>query len=194
MMRIITGKAKGVRLATLPGDAVRPTTEMAKEGIFSAIQFDLAGKSFLDLFAGSGQMGLEAISRGAERCTFVDCSEDSLSVVRKNIEKTGFSLQSKVIRSEYGEFIKAASKRGQSFDYIFADPPYDKDLGPELVKRIIRGGLVNPGGLLMVEGANDVLESSKIPQEVLDQIDSIKQYKFSKCYVYFVRLKGEAEE
>ena len=82
MMRIITGKAKGVRLATLPGDAVRPTTEMAKEGVFSAIQFDLAGKSFLDVFAGSGQMGLEAISRGASSCTFVDSSEDSLKVVR----------------------------------------------------------------------------------------------------------------
>ena len=84
-MRIITGKAKGVRLATLPGDAVRPTTEMAKEGIFSAIQFDLQNKTFLDLFAGSGQMGLEAVSRGASYATFVDCSEDSLKVVRKNI-------------------------------------------------------------------------------------------------------------
>ena len=89
MMRIITGKAKGVRLATLDGDAVRPTTEMTKEGVFSAIQFDLADKSFLDLFAGSGQMGLEAISRGASSCTFVDCSEDSLKVLRKNIEKYG---------------------------------------------------------------------------------------------------------
>ncbi|MBR3836515.1 MAG: 16S rRNA (guanine(966)-N(2))-methyltransferase RsmD [Clostridia bacterium] len=193
MMRIITGKAKGVRLYTLPGDAVRPTTEMAKEGIFSAIQFDLAGKTFLDLFAGSGQMGLEAISRGATSCTFVDCSEDSLKAVRKNIEKTGFSAQSRVIRSEYGEYIKAASKKGQSFDYIFCDPPYDKDLTAELIKRILRGGLLKPGGLLMVEGANDTLQEDKIPEAVMETVESIKQYKFSKCYVYFVRTKGQAE-
>jgi len=194
MMRIITGKAKGIRLATLPGEAVRPTTEMAKEGVFSVIQFDLAGKTFLDLFAGSGQMGLEAISRGALHSTFVDCSEDSLNVVRKNVEKTGFSLQSRLVRSEYGEYIKSASKRGQSFDFVFADPPYDKDLGPELVKRILRAGLVKPGGLLMVETANDTLSMEKIPQEVTERIASVRQYKFSKCYVYFVRLKKEEEK
>ncbi len=194
MMRIITGTAKGVRLYTLPGDAVRPTTEMAKEGIFSAIQFDLAGKTFLDLFAGSGQMGLEAISRGAASCTFVDCSEDSLKIVRKNIEKTGFTAKSRVLRSEYGEYIKSASKRGQSFDYIFCDPPYEKDLSAELVKRIVRGGLIRPGGLLMVESANPDLEENKIPDAVKKQIKSIKLYQFSKCFVHFVRIKNEEEK
>ncbi len=191
MMRIITGKAKGVRLATLAGDAVRPTTEMAKEGIFSAIQFDLAEKSFLDLFAGSGQMGLEAISRGAKSATFVDCSEDSLKVVRKNIEKTRFSLQAKVIRSEYGEFIKGAGKRGLKFDFIFADPPYEKDLTAELVKRIFRADLLNEGGLLMVETAAESFDEAKIPEEVKNQIEAVKQYKFSKCFVYFVWKKRQ---
>ncbi len=194
MMRIITGKAKGVRLATLPGDAVRPTTEMAKEGVFSAIQFDLAGKSFLDLFAGSGQMGLEAISRGASFCTFVDSSEDSLKVVRRNIEKTGFSSQSKVLRSEYGEFIKSSSKRGLFFDYIYCDPPYDKDLTAELIKRILKAGLLIPGGLLMVEGDQGEIDMAKIPESVMNTVESIKKYKFSKCYVYFVRTKKEAAE
>lgn len=194
MMRIITGSAKGVRLYTLPGDAVRPTTEMAKEGIFSAIQFDLAGKSFLDMFAGSGQMGLEAISRGAGSCTFVDCSEDSLKIVRKNIEKTGFSEKTRVLRSEYGEYIKSAAKRGQKFDYVFCDPPYEKDLSSELIKRILRAGLVNPGGLLMLESANPDLEEDKIPDSVKDMIESIKLYKFSKCFVHFVRVKKEGVE
>ncbi len=194
MMRIITGKAKGVRLFTLPGDAVRPTTEMAKEGIFSAIQFEIAGKSFLDLFAGSGQMGLEAISRGAKEASFVDCSDDSLKIVRKNIEKTGFTSQSKVIRSEYGEFIKAAGKRAQRYDFIFADPPYDKDIAPELVKRILRASLLSPGGLLMLENAVAELCLDKLSDELTEQIESIKNYKFSKSYVHFVRLKGGMEE
>ncbi len=192
-MRIITGKAKGVRLNTLPGDAVRPTTEMAKEGIFSAIQFDLAEKSFLDLFAGSGQMGLEAISRGAKNATFVDCSDDSLKVVRKNIEKTGFASQAKVIRSEYGEFIKSAGKKGMKFDFIFADPPYEKDLTPELIKRLIRADLVKPGGLMMLETAADAPDFEKVPEGVREKIESIKQYKFSKCYVYFIKMKEDAE-
>lgn len=191
MMRIITGKAKGVRLATLAGDSVRPTTEMAKEGIFSAIQFDLAEKSFLDLFAGSGQMGLEALSRGAKSATFVDASEDSIKIIRKNVEKTGMNLQSKVIRSEYGEFIKSAGKRGMKFDFIFADPPYEKDLTPELIKRLVKAELVNPGGLMMLETAADSLDESKIPEGVRERIEGIKQYKFSKCYVYFIKMKEE---
>lgn len=189
-MRIITGSAKGTRLISPVGDAVRPTTEMAKEGVFSAIQFDLEGRTFLDLFAGSGQMGLEAVSRGAMEATFVDCSEDSLKVVRKNVEKTGLSARCRVIRSEYGEFIKSASKRGQSYDFIYADAPYGKDLAPELLKRLVRGGLAKPGGLMMLETDRDELDTSSVPAEVLEQVESIKRYKFSKCVVFFVRMKG----
>ena len=187
-MRIITGKAKGTKLATLPGDQVRPTTEFAKEGVFSAIQFDLDGAEFLDLFAGSGQMGLEALSRGAKSATFVDAGEASLAIIRKNADRTGLATQCKVIRGEYGEFIKSASKRELSFDYIFADPPYEKDLTAELVKRIVKAGLIRPGGLLMIESAAAAFDESKIPEGVLEKIESVKSYKYSKSYVYFVRI------
>lgn len=193
MMRIITGVAKGTRLATLPGDAVRPTTEMTKEGVFSAIQFDLAGRSFLDLFCGSGQMGLEAISRGANFCTFVDSSEESIAVARKNAQKTKLEPKTRFMRAEYGEFIKAASKKALRFDYIYADPPFEKELGAELIKRVIRAGILAPGGLLMIESASPSPDGSKIPEGVLEQIASLKIYKFSRCYVYFVRRKGEEE-
>ena len=168
---------------------MRPTTEMAKEGVFSAIQFDLEGRTFLDLFAGSGQMGLEALSRGARESTFVDCGEESLKIVRKNAEKTKLADRCRIVRSEYGEYIKAASKRGASFDFVYADPPYGKDLAPELMKRVIRGGLVKPGGVLMLETDRPELDTSAVPGEVLEQVESVKQYKFSKCFVYFVRLK-----
>ncbi len=189
-MRIITGSARGTRLFSPVGDEVRPTTEMAKEGVFSAIQFDLEGRTFLDLFAGSGQMGLEALSRGAREATFVDCSEDSLKILRKNAEKTKLNDRCRVIRSEYGEYIKSASRRGQAFDFVYADPPYGKDLAPELMKRIIRSDLVKPGGVLMLETDRSKLDTSSVPEEVLDRVESVKQYKFSRCYVYFVRLKG----
>ncbi len=190
-MRIITGSARGTRLYSPVGDDVRPTTEMTKEGVFSAIQFDLEGRTFLDLFAGSGQMGLEALSRGAREATFVDCSEDSLKILRKNTEKTKLADRSRVIRSEYGEFIKSASRRGQSFDFAYVDPPYGKDLGPELVKRVLRAGLIKPGGILMVETDREELDTASIPAEVMEQIEGIKRYKFSKCFVFFVRVKRE---
>lgn len=188
-MRIITGRAKGVRLETLPGDRVRPTTEMTKEGVFSVIQFDLADATFLDLFAGSGQMGLEAVSRGAKSAVFVDCSEESLATVRKNVEKTGFRKECRLVRSEYGEYIKAAGKKNESFDFIFADAPYEKDLGAELVKRLARAGIAREGTVLMIENDREKLEEEKIPPEVIEKIASIKVYKFSKCYVHFVRFK-----
>ena len=191
-MRIITGCAKGVRLYSPVGDDVRPTTEMAKEGVFSAIQFDLEGRTFLDLFAGSGQMGLEAVSRGAREATFVDCSEDSLKILRKNVEKTKLGDRCRVIRSEYGEYIKSAKRRGQSFDFVYADAPYGKDLAPELMKRVIRADLVKAGGVLMLETDRDELDTSAVPAEVLDRVEKVKRYKFGRCFVFFVHLKGEA--
>ena len=87
-MRIITGIAKGTKLITLEGDATRPTSERAKEALFSMIQFEIEGRRVLDLFAGSGQLGLEALSRGAEFCMFTDFSAEAIGIVRKNIEKT----------------------------------------------------------------------------------------------------------
>ena len=87
-MRIITGTARGTRLETLPGDATRPTAERVKEALFSMIQFDIEGRRVLDLFAGSGQLGLEALSRGAAKATFVDSNRDALNVIKRNAQKT----------------------------------------------------------------------------------------------------------
>ena len=91
MMRIITGKARGIKLATLEGENTRPTSERAKEAVFSMLQFEIEGRAVLDLFAGSGQMGLEAVSRGAESAVFVDKSKDAIAIIGKNIEKTKLS-------------------------------------------------------------------------------------------------------
>ena len=93
MMRIITGRARGVKLATLEGDNTRPTSERAKEAVFSMLQFDIEGREVLDLFAGSGQMGREAVSRGAASAVFVDKSRDAMAIIGKNIEKTGLNVK-----------------------------------------------------------------------------------------------------
>ena len=124
-MRIITGSAKGVSLLTLEGDATRPTSARAKEALFSMLQFDIEGRRVLDLFGGSGQLGLEAHSRGAAACTFVDAAPEAVAVIRKNIEKTGFADRARVQNTDYRNFLRKCAADG--FDLVFLDPPYASD-------------------------------------------------------------------
>jgi len=124
-MRVITGTARGKRLMTLEGNDVRPTSDKVKEGIFSAIQFDIEGRKVLDLFAGSGQLGIEALSRGAEKAVFVDASSNSLRVVNQNIQSVGFSDRSEVYAGDAVSFLLRSS---DTFDIVFIDPPYATDL------------------------------------------------------------------
>ena len=121
-MRVITGTKRGIRLETLQGEAVRPTLEKTKEAVFSAIQFDIEGRRILDLFAGSGQLGIEALSRGAEKAVFIDSSAESIEVVKRNIEKTGLEKQSVICRADALSFIKTTK---EVFDIAFLDPPYN---------------------------------------------------------------------
>lgn len=129
-MRVITGEARGRRLETLQGDSVRPTTEKVKEAIFSAIQFDIQGRTFLDLFAGSGQMGIEALSRGAKSATFVDASMKSINIVRKNLNTVGFYDRAKVLHTDSVGYIQTVS---EPFDIVFLDPPYGNGLMQEVL-------------------------------------------------------------
>ena len=124
-MRVITGIARGKKLITLEGLDVRPTTEMVKEAIFSSIHFDLPEASVLDLFAGSGQLGIEAISRGAKHCVFVAKSKSSVDIIKKNIEACGFNAQTRVLNMDSIEYLSVA-KTG--IDIAILDPPYRQGL------------------------------------------------------------------
>lgn len=125
-MRVITGTAKGIRLRTLEGLDVRPTTDRVKEGMFSSIHFDIPGASVLDLFAGSGQLGIEALSRGAAEAFFVDASESSLRIVRENLQKTRLTDYARLQKMEAEQFIHSCPD--ERFDIIFLDPPYRKGI------------------------------------------------------------------
>ena len=143
-MRVITGSARGRRLITVEGtDLVRPTTDRVKEAIFSAIQFEIEGRTALDLFAGSGQLGIEAPSRGAAECWFADNSAQSISVVRKNTEHTGFSERSHIVNMPFSAFLKSARTE---FDIAFLDPPYERGLIqkalPLLIPKMSGGGVI----------------------------------------------------
>ena len=152
-MRVITGTARGRKLRTLAGDEVRPTADSVKEAMFSIIQFDIEGRSVLDLFSGSGQLGIEALSRGARICTFVDAAKPSIEVTRANVETCGFGERANIILSDALTFLKRAQGRGQRYDIALLDPPYATDLLDKALPEL--ANVMNTGGVILCEAPSD---------------------------------------
>lgn len=143
-MRVITGKARGRRLVTVEGtEVVRPTTDGVKEAIFSAVQFEIEGRTVLDLFAGSGQLGIEALSRGAKECYFVDSAAVSIKAVRENLKTTGLEQEARVVNMPFGAFLKSTRA---TFDIALLDPPYNYKIIqkalPQLVEKMSENGVI----------------------------------------------------
>lgn len=183
-MRVITGIAKGKRLVTAEGLDVRPTPEKVKEGIFSSIQFDLEGRRVLDLFGGCGQLGIEALSRGAEYALFVDVSPVSVKNITKNIETTGFENCSKVIRGDFAAVLMGLEEK---FDFAFLDPPYAENILPKAIKLV--GGKMNEFGKIFCEHPNDVV----LPEEI-DDFAIKKVFSYGKIRVSVYERKCEQNE
>lgn len=176
MMRIITGKAKGVRLETLEGINTRPTAERAKEAVFSMIQFEIEGRRVLDLFAGSGQMGLEALSRGAVEAVLVDHAKAAAEVIKKNLLKTKLD-GAKVVCSDSLEYLRSARRaKEDKFDIVFIDPPYAEKLIPKSLSLLLDARLLKRTSLIVCEsGANeDVFGSDKALEAHFDVLRSTK--------------------
>jgi len=149
-MRIITGKARGVRLDTLEGLNTRPTSERSKEAIFSMLQFEIAGKVVLDLFAGSGQMGLEALSRGAKRAYLIDCGKPAYEIIKKNIQKSRLNEGAVALCEESLSFLKRQNG-AERFDIVFIDPPYASTLIDEALSILYKKELVKPSSYIVCE-------------------------------------------
>ena len=145
-MRIISGTARGRKLKTLEGTDTRPTAERVKEALFSILQFDLEGRRVLDLFAGSGQLGLEALSRGALVCTFVEQRADAAAIVRENLKASGLSAQGQVLCQEALSYITRTRDR---FDLVLLDPPYQSGLMLPALEAAAAASA--PGGIIACE-------------------------------------------
>lgn len=158
MMRIITGSARGTKLRTLEGEATRPTTERVKEALFSMIQFELEDARVLDLFAGSGQLGLEALSRGAEHAIFTDVSPQATEIVKANARKTRLFEKCRVLTMDYKDFTRTAAGK-YKFDFIFLDPPYALKILPDVLMRIKEADILADNGMIVCESEDDDLLS-----------------------------------
>lgn len=172
-MRVITGEARGRRLVTLEGDDVRPTTDKVKEGIFNIIQFDIPEANVLDLFAGSGQLGIEAISRGAKHCCFVDASKRSLDVVKENLKACGFEKRASTF---LGDSISYITLSHDTFDIVFLDPPYRKQLIDKALP--ILASKVSDGGIIVCETSIE----EELP-ETAGEFALAREYKYGKIKI-----------
>ena len=147
-MRVITGKARGVQLKTPDGMQTRPTTDRVKEALFSIINFDLPGAQVLDLFGGTGQLGIEALSRGAKSAVFVDQSEQACKLIRENLKRTKLESDGRVIRADYLDYLKRCK---ETFDIVFLDPPYAEVFLENALKRITEIDILRSGGIIVAE-------------------------------------------
>jgi len=209
-MRIITGIARGAVLTTLEGENTRPTGERAKEALFSMIQFDIEGRRALDLFAGSGQLGLEAVSRGAVSCVFIDEAREAVEVILANAKKTHLFDKCRISTGSYATYLKNAAGR-EEFDLIFLDPPYASDYIAEALKLISEGGLLRAGGRIVCESDNGTAPVKKKDQKseeynngkVMEQVfggdeELASKYNVVKTALYgrsrITLLEGKSEE
>ena len=189
MVRIITGTKKGKKLITLEGDATRPTSERIKGAIFSSIQFDIENRRVLDLFAGSGQLGFEALSRGAESVTFVDSERVAREIVKKNARALDFFDKAKYSVADYRNYIRKASGRDK-FDLVFIDPPYAMECCIDAAMRLRDTEIIIPGAIVVMEsGTEEITEND--PR--LLGFDFVKSTSYGKkTSVNILIYRGEA--
>ena len=186
-MKVITGLAKGMNLETLEGEATRPTSQRVKEAIFSMIQFDIEGASVLDLFAGSGQMGIEALSRGAKKATFCDTSRDATDIVIRNAKKSKLFDKCRISTCSWEQMICGIAGKEQ-YDIIFIDPPYKDKCISNVLKMLYDGNVISKNGMIICEsGEEDIFGNN---ENISERFVVCKKSRYSISYVTLLKLKG----
>ena len=181
-MRVITGIARGRKLKELPGMETRPTTDKVKESVFNIVQFDIEGRRVLDLFAGTGQMGIEALSRGAAHCTFVDLRKEAAAVVRENLAHTKLSENGKVIQGDYLAFLTGCREK---FDLAFLDPPYNTGMLEQALATIAKIDIMTEHGIIVCESSAEAVLPELPPPYVMG-----RQYRYGKIKLTLYHRAG----
>ncbi|MBI2400038.1 MAG: 16S rRNA (guanine(966)-N(2))-methyltransferase RsmD [Deltaproteobacteria bacterium] len=185
-MRIVSGRFKGKRLTSPKGMDIRPTSDKVRESIFNILPREFPFKRALDLFAGTGAMGLEALSRGAEEATFVDSGVEAISLIRKNLESCG--AEARIYKSSVQASLKQFSRKGEKFDLIIIDPPYSSTLLREALEAIDRDAILADEGVIVAETTKRMaLEADLKSLELFDE------RRYGDTVVYFLKNKVVSE-
>ena len=185
-MRVISGTARGTKLSSIDSINTRPTLDRVKESLFNIIMERIDDSTILDLFAGSGAIGIEFLSRGARKAYFCDKSHEATQMIYKNLEKTKFIDKAKILKKDYRKCLKEISEKNTKFDIIFIDPPYKENLAVDAVKQIISLELLNQDGIIIVETdekERELKELEKLQVEVYDL------RKYGRVYLIFLSRK-----
>lgn len=183
-MRVITGSCRGKKLKTPDSPDTRPTSDMVKEAVFSIIQFDVPGASVLDLFAGSGQIGIEALSRGASHCVFVDKNPEAVAVVKENVSSCGFLKQSRILNMDSLEYLKAAKPE---LDIVFIDPPYRMGIVEKCLP--LAEAKLNDGAIVVCEHEKELTLGNEYGRLKLH-----KRYRYGKIAVTVYKIPMKEED
>ena len=169
-MRIISGKAKGTKINTIKSMTTRPTLDRVKESLFNIIQNELNNTVVLDLFAGSGALGIEALSRGANNAVFCDTNLECIKVIKQNLEKTHLTSKAIIYNKDYKECLKELSKNNIKLDIVFIDPPYKKNIAIDATEAIMKLDLLNKNGFIVIETDEINRDESEL-DELIDEKD-----------------------
>ena len=183
-MRIISGKARGTKLYTLDGTATRPTLDRVKESLFNIIQNDIEDSTVLDLFSGSGEIGLEFLSRGAKRAVLCDSSKDAIKIIKQNVQKTHFEEKVEVYNMEFTKLVERL--QNQKFDIIYIDPPYATDFIKISLEKIIEYELVNENTKIIVETDDETRILNQI--EKMD-VEITDKRKYGRATIIFLKYR-----
>lgn len=175
-MRVVAGSAKSLKLKTIEGMETRPTQDRIKETLFNMIQYDIAGSTFLDLFSGSGGIGIEALSRGAKKAYFVEKAKPALRCIRENLKYTKLNEKAEVMAADVVTAISQLESKKETFDYIFMDPPYNKEFEDHILAVLDKSTICTQDTVVIVE--------SSLATEISDfqelKVTRIKKYKTNK--------------
>lgn len=193
-MRIISGKARGTKINTIDETTTRPTLDRVRESLFNIIQNYVTDSYVLDIFAGSGALGIEALSRGAKKAVFCDINKEATKIINENLIKTKLNENAIVYNMNYKKAIEKLSKGDIKFDIVFVDPPYKENLAVNSAKLIIQNNLLNENGIIIIEtdekqrDLNELQELSEIDNENLRKIKIVDERKYGRANLIFLRV------
>lgn len=183
-MRVISGKSRGKKIVSLEGDNTRPTLDRVKEALFNIIQFKVQDAVVLDLFAGTGALGIEALSRGAKEAIFCDKVPDAIKIIKQNITNTNNLDKSTIINKDYKDVLENLSKQNKKIDIVFLDPPYKTNLAIDSLQKIIMGNLLTEDGIIIIE-TDDINKEQEILK--IEKVEIFDKRKYGSVWLIFIR-------